>query len=235
MMRVIAIVPCFCEAKMIQGIVNSAKRYVDVVIVADDNSTDDTVRLSVEAGALVVRNDKKGVGSNINRGMMKAVDLDADIVVTLDGDGQHNPDEIPKLIRPVMDDNMDFVIGSRFLQYYQMPTYRKIGIDIITWACNIFYKQKITDGQSCFRAYSKRMLKELVPIKEDGFAFSVETLIKAKAKGYKIKEIPVECIYNEDFKQNSTINPVKHGLKVLWGVLKWRIKVELMPRLRRAR
>jgi hypothetical protein len=139
--------------------------------------------------------------------------------VTLDGDGQHDPDEIPAVVAPILEAEADIVIGSRFLGgYNNVAPYRKFGIDVITFLYNFGAREKITDGQSCFRAYSKQAL-EILQIREDGFGFSVETLVQARKAGLRIGEASISCIYHEE---SHSMNPVLHGVGVALMVIKHR-------------
>ena len=229
-MRRIAVIPCYNEEKSICGVVSAAKFHIDDVLVADDNSTNGTIAEAKEFGALIVESDNKSKGAGITtwRGIKKALEMGADSVITLDGDGQHNPVEIANFIgHMTKEGDGDLLIGSRFMGNYEIARYRKFGIDIITWIYNFGHRNKITDAQSCFRAYSKELLAKDI-MTENGFAFSVETLIKARAYGFKIREIPISCIYHAEHSQNSTLNPVKHGLGVALAVIKWRLKIEMV-------
>ena len=219
----IAAIPCFNEENFIGDIVTRAKIYADKVIVIDDGSTDNTSEVAKAAGAEVIRHERRrGAGAATKSGFEAAKTNNADILVTLDGDGQHDPDEIPQVLAPILRGEADLVIGSRFLQpnLNQVPKYRKFGIDIITWLYNLGSKKKVSDSQSCFRAHSRRLL-EATNITENGFGFSVEVLIKARNKGFVITEVPVSCVYHL---QSSTINPLTHGLSVAWSVVKLRLK-----------
>ncbi len=224
-MKIIAVIPCYNAEEAIGNVVRRAKRLVDSVVVVDNNSGDETGSRACEAGASVMQYlEKQGAGASTGLGVSVVLASEhPDIVVTLDGDGQHDPDELPRVIKPIVDGEADLVIGSRFLYRYRLPRYRKLGIDVITWLYNAGAKQKITDGQSCFRAYSRAALGAILPIKEDGFSFSIETLVKARARGLRIVEVPVSCIYHSDPRKNSTINPIRHGLSVALGAIRWRI------------
>jgi glycosyltransferase involved in cell wall biosynthesis len=224
---VIAAIPCLNEEQFVSDIVTRASRYVGRVIVIDDGSTDNTSEVAKAAGAEVIRHEsRQGAGAATRSAFETAKKYNADVLITLDGDGQHNPDEIPQVIAPVLNGEADLVIGSRFLQTTQrtqgtkIRRYRKFGIDVITWLCNFGSKKKISDSQSCFRAHRRRLL-ETISIKENGFGFSVEVLIKARRKGFVIKEVPISCVYHS---RGSSLNPVSHGLGVVWNVVKHRLK-----------
>jgi len=225
-MRTVAVIPCFNEEQTIAGIVAIAARYVDMVVVADDGSTDETSDAAYGAGAVVVRGaSRQGFGRNVALGLQTALSRDSfSIVVTLDGDGQHDPSEIPLVVKPIIEDRADLVIGSRFMGEYNVPRYRKFGIDVITWLYNIGVEQKILDAQSCLRAYKRELLEDVACV-EEGFGFSTEILIKARTKGYRILETPIRCIYHNDFKMNSSMNPISHGVGVALCTAKWRLRL----------
>lgn len=230
--KVIAAIPCLNEESFIRDIVTKAQKYVDKVIVIDDGSTDRTSEIARAAGAEVIRHEKrKGAGAATKSGFQAARANGADILVTLDGDGQHNPDEIPRLISPILEKSADLVIGSRFLQLnpnqsppistnlHQMRRYRKFGIDVITFLYNFASKAVVSDSQSCFRAHNRKLI-EAVNITEAGFGFSVQVLIQARKKGFSIVEVPISCIYHS---QGSSLNPIIHGLGVAFDVIKHRL------------
>jgi len=221
-MKIAAIIPCHNEADTLGSVVLLAKQYVDKVIVVDNCSTDDTRKVAEMAGACVVYCEEKGMGIATKKGIMITK---AEVIVTLDGDGQHKADEITRLVEPVLKGEADLVIGSRFINCHdQVPRYRKVGIDIITWLYNTGHKKKITDGQCCFRAYRSSLL-QAIDIEEKGFNFSVEVLVKARKLGLRIVEVPVSCIYHKEFKVNSSMNPIQQGLSVSMAVIKWRLRL----------
>lgn len=224
-MRIIAVIPCLNEAAFISDIVVKALKYVERVFVVDDGSSDRTAEVARQAGAEVIRHEKRrGAGAATRSGFQAALKEGADIVVTLDGDGQHDASEIPVVIGPLLTGGADLAIGSRFVKPdTNMPPYRNLGIYIITWLYNIGSKDKITDSQSCFRSYSRRLL-EMVEITRDDFGFSIEVLVKARKKELKIVEVPASCYYHAD---SSTLDPITHGLGVAWSVIQLRAAIEL--------
>jgi glycosyltransferase involved in cell wall biosynthesis len=220
-MKITAVIPCLNEADFIGDITAATLKHVGKVIVVDDGSTDATAEIAQKAGAQIISHaTRKGAGAATRTGFEAAIRLGADIVVTLDGDGQHNPAEIPLLLRPILDDKADLVIGSRFIEHEtNIPFYRKFGIDIITWMYNLGSKIKVTDAQSGFRAHSRKLL-ESIAITHDDFSFSIEVLVKARKKGFHFKEVPISCLYHD---QGSTLNPILHGLGVAFAVARIRL------------
>jgi glycosyltransferase involved in cell wall biosynthesis len=220
--KIIAVIPAHNEGQFIGKIVSRARRHVDKVIVVDDGSTDNTAKVAQAVGAEVIRHKtNQGPGAAVRTAFKAAKRGHADILVTLDGDGQHNPDDSPRLVAPILDGKADLVIGSRFLRsnFRQMPRYRKFGIDVITFLYNLGAKAKVSDAQCCFRAQNRRLI-EAVNITETGFSFSVQVLIQARKRGLNIREVPVSCIYHS---HGSSLNPVAHGLGVALSVIKHRL------------
>lgn len=223
--RTVAVIPCLNEANFIGDIVTKTLKHLDAVIVVDDGSVDDTAKVAIEAGAHVVsHSSRRGTGAATRSGFASALSSGAEIIVTLDGDGQHNPDEIPSLLLPLQDNHAaDLVIGSRFLQpNHNMPPYRKFGIDIITLLYNFGSRIQITDSQSGFRAHSRRLLESIV-ITSNDFSFSIEILVKARCMGFGICETPVSCFYHAE---SSSQDPFSHGIKVAFSVMALRFRYE---------
>lgn len=220
--QIIICIPAFNEGKNIAAIVEKAKAYGTKVVVCDDGSSDNTSEEAKNAGALVVRHPKnKGYGSAIRTLFRVAREMNADIMITLDSDGQHNPDQIPLLLQPVMNESYDIVIGSRFLNKFdrqKVPVYRSIGIKTITKFAQVVSYDSLTDAQSGFRAYNKNALAR-IDLSEEGMAVSTEILIRAKEDGLSIKEVPVTIRY--DVEDASTHNPLHHGMAVISSVVKF--------------
>jgi glycosyltransferase involved in cell wall biosynthesis len=222
--KIVAIIPCLNEERFIGDVVARAIKHVDKVIVVDDGSSDNTAIVASQSGAEVISHGtRQGAGAATRTGFNAAIKYGAEIVVSLDGDGQHNPDEIPDVVQPVMAGKADLVIGSRFLCTAEVPVHRKFGIDAITWLYNVGHKDKIVDGQSGFRAYSRKAL-EVIKITYPGFGFSIQTLVQPRKNKLKITEVPISCIYHD---AGSTQDPITHGFSVAWAVIKIRMKEEL--------
>jgi glycosyltransferase involved in cell wall biosynthesis len=221
-MRKIAVIPAYNEELTIGSVVLCAKKYVDCVIVVDDGSTDTTSTIARAAGAVVLKHKRNlGKGAALQTGFKKANELNADIVVCLDADGQHPPTEIPSLIKPISEGAADVVIGSRMLEKRiksQIPFRRRSGLRILTYTTNIGLKQKIKDTQSGFRAFSKSFVNAF-SFREKGLATESEMIRFAVQKGLGIKEIPIPARY--DVPKPSKISGAKHGGGVLWAILKF--------------
>lgn len=220
-MRTVAIIPCHDEVQSIARIVQLTSRYVDKVLVVDNMSYDSTGLVAREAGAVVTLCNIKGAGAATRQGISVALLFhDADIIVTLDGDGQHDPDEIPRLLWSILDGKADLVNGSRFLvRGYKAPAIRRFGIAVNTAICNFGANEKVTDSLSGFRALT-RQAAEQIPISENGFGFSTEMLIRARFHGLRIVEVPISCIYNSA-RSDHTLDPVRQELAILKGTVGW--------------
>ena len=212
-------IPAFNEEKNIASIIIKLKKIADHIIVCNDGSTDMTEEISKELNVVVINHSRNlGYGSAIRSIFLKAKELQADILVTFDADGQHRVVDIQSVTQPIIDDKADVVIGSRFLENQSdVPKYRKFGIKVITKITNSSLKEKLTDSQSGFRAYSKNVLKNITP-SESGMGVSTEILIKASSAGHKITEVPITIMYGPD---TSTHNPVSHGTSVLFSSIKF--------------
>ncbi len=219
-MKIVVGIPAYNEEKNIGKILVQLEKFADEIIVCDDGSSDLTGEISKKMGAIVVKHSKNlGYGAGIRSIFLKAREINADILITFDADGQHRIEDIQRVIDPILSDESDIVIGSRFLSdnVKNIPKYRKVGIKTITSVTNSVIESKVTDSQSGFRAYSKKVLSEIIP-SEYGMGVSTEILIKANKKEFRIKEVPIIVLYEGD---TSTHNPVSHGISVLLNTMKF--------------
>ena len=218
--RTLAMIPCFNEEATIGSVVLKAKQYVDEVVVIDDGSIDNTAKIAEFAGAIVIKHGgNKGYGAAIQSCFTYARKNNFDILTILDGDGQHDADQLPSVMKPVIEDNVDVSIGSRFIDNngHDIPLYRRFGIGLLTRMTNVGSKDKhrITDGQSGFRAYSKKAIKMLNP-KDNDMGASAEILMQGRKRDLSYKEVPINCRYDLD---GSTKKPVNHGVGVIVSML----------------
>jgi glycosyltransferase involved in cell wall biosynthesis len=219
-LKIIVGIPAFNEEKNIAKIITRLNKITDSIVVCNDGSTDLTSEIAQKMGAVVINHEKNlGYGGAIRSIFLKSREMEGDILVTFDADGQHRIEDIEDVINPIINNQADLVIGSRFLDEkdQEVPQYRKMGIKVITKITNASLKQKLTDSQSGFRAYSKKVLNELNP-SELGMGISTEILIKASSKNFKISEVPIKILYSGD---TSTHNPVSHGSSVILSTIKF--------------
>ena len=219
-MKIIIGIPAFNEEKNIASIITKLMKITDSIIVCNDGSSDLTSEIAERMGAVVINHKKNlGYGGAIRSIFLKAKELDGDILVTFDADGQHRIEDIENVTTPIINQEAELVIGSRFLDdsEKEVPQYRKVGIKVITKITNASIKEKLTDSQSGFRAYSKNVVDELNP-SELGMGISTEILIKASSKNFKITEVPIRILYSGD---TSTHNPISHGSSVILSTIKY--------------
>jgi len=218
-MKIVIGVPAFNEEKNIASLLIKLKKISQNIIVCNDGSSDLTGNIAEELGVIVIEHKKNlGYGAAIKSIFLKAHEVNADVLVTFDADGQHRIEDINTILEPIKNNAADMVIGSRFLKNNQeIPKYRKIGIKVITKLTNVTGGTKITDSQSGFRAYNKKILDE-IKLKESGMGISTEILIKTQKSGFIIIEVPIIILYEGD---TSTHNPISHGTSVILSTLKY--------------
>jgi glycosyltransferase involved in cell wall biosynthesis len=217
---IVAAVPAFNEEKTIAKVVARAMRHVDRVVVVDDGSTDDTALIAETLGAHVVRHDEnKGYGAAIRSCFSAARDLAADVLVTMDGDGQHDPEEIPKLVQPILSGESEVAVGSRFHRGGQeeIPRYRMAGMRMLNQATNRIAKQKVTDTQSGFRAYSKKAI-DSIKIYETGMGVTSEIDVRSGDAGLRVVEVPISVTYGG--LDSSSQNPLMHALEIIFTIVR---------------
>ena len=220
-MKTIVIVPAFNEQAAIGGVVKKSLQYADDVLVVDDGSSDNTSEIDRQAGASVIKhptNFGKGVALKDAFGKVKGYD----IVVTIDGDGQHNPDEMPELIKPISEGRADFVNGSRYINGFEenTPAYRRVGQRVLDIATNITAGTSVTDSQSGFRAFRGDTIS-CYKFRDPGFGIESEMIADAAENNLKIMEVPITVKY--DVENSSTKGPVTHGVGVLLKIIKDKI------------
>ena len=219
-MNIVIGIPAYNEENKIASIITKLKKITDTIIVCNDGSSDLTGEIAAELGAIVINHDKnKGYGSAIRSIFLKARELKFDNLLTFDADGQHRIEDVKSVLKPIENEQADIVIGSRFLSKKsdEMPNYRKMGIKLITKVTNMSITEKLTDSQSGFRAYNKKVLENIIPT-DEGMGVSTEILIKASKLDFKIAEVPIKVNYKG---KTSTQDPVSHGTSVIISTLKF--------------
>ena len=218
---VVAGMPMYNEEETIGSVVIRALRHVDKVVCIDDGSSDASARIAEACDATVVRHRiNRGYGGALKTLFMKALEMDADALVLLDSDGQHEAHDIPNMLGPILSGEADFTIGSRFVDGgggTDMPAYRRLGIKVITAASNLSSDLDIKDTQSGFRAFS-RMALERLRFDSEGMELSLEMLEDAREKQLRVLEVPTVIRY--DVPKGSNFTAVSHGFTVLtWAML----------------
>ena len=216
-MKIAVLIPAFNEEETIAKVVTKCFDQGARVIVCDDGSTDMTGKIAARLGADVIRHERNmGYGATISSLFSEAAHTDAEVFVTLDGDGQHDPAEIPTLVGPIESGEADITVGSRFLgEGGSVPGYRRVGIKMITNISNRITNSDLTDAQSGFRAYKRRVVESVIP-SDLGMGASTEILLKASRAGLRVAEVPIVVTYDN----GSRRNPVYHGVEVLFSSFK---------------
>ena len=224
-------IPAFNEEKTIARVVLEAQKYADNVVVCHDGSSNMTAEIAERLGADVARHEQNlGYRAAIQSLFRRARELGADVLVTLDEDGQHDSREVPNVVKPVLEGKVNVVIGSRFVDErstYTMPWDRRAGVKFITRLVNNSGKHDVRDAQSGFRAYNCKSLEKLTLL-ENGMGVSVEILVNARKQGLRVQEVSAACNYSKDVK-TSTHNPIRHGVNVVMSIV--RLVVEERPLL----
>jgi len=217
--RVVALIPAYNEERCIGSVILRTRQYVDEVIVVDDGSRDATALVAAAAGAQLIQHGvNKGKGQALTSGFRAARKLRPDVVVILDSDGQHSPDEIPLLLSAMREHDADMVVGSRFTEPAQLakiPGGRRVGLKAITTVTNLLSGVAVSDSQSGFRAFSARALKDLT-FQGAGFSVESEMQFLAREHRHKVVEVAISADYADPAKRS----PVMQGLGVIDGVMR---------------
>lgn len=213
---VVAGIPALNEEATIARVVIGAGQSVDRVIVCDDGSQDMTGEIAKRLGALVIKHESNlGKGAALRSIFGKARELGASALVTIDGDGQHNPAEIPRLLEGLAA-GVDVVVGSRFISNSaNIPSHRRAGNVVLNYLTEGKHAG-VSDTQSGFRAYGRRAI-EIISPGERGMSVDSEILMEARDAGLKIAEVPISVSYEG---KTSKTHPVYHGLDVVGSILK---------------
>jgi len=226
-MKLFVVIPAYNEADNIQKTVMSIPRKMSGVnevsiLVVDDGSTDKTAELALNAGAdrVISHNRNMGVGAAFMTGIRNAISMGADIVVALDADSQFDSNQIPELILPILNQQTEVVIGSRFLKNKptDIPRIKYVGNKIFTKIVSWSLGQKFTDTQTGFRAYSKKALLNISIVND--FTYTQEVLIDLKFKGTKILEIPVRVKYDPNRKSRVVKSIFSYSVRALSIIVK---------------
>lgn len=223
-LRAFVVIPAYNEERTLRDVVNRARAQGWPVVVVDDGSSDRTGEIAEQSGAVVLRNgENRGKGASLWRGMQYALEHGASAVVTLDGDGQHAPEDIPLLVETAQRAPESLVIAARLLNRGSAPRNRQAANRVadfwISWAAG----QRIRDTQSGFRLYPEGLLRDIqLPVgRERGFVFESEILIEAGRRGFPIVSLPTETRYPED-RRPSHFRPVADIARIV-RMVAWKL------------
>ncbi|ELZ77940.1 dolichyl-phosphate beta-D-mannosyltransferase [Haloferax larsenii JCM 13917] len=226
--EVLVAIPAYNEGETIADVVAQSKQYADQVVVIDDGSSDDTVSEARSAGATVIVHEvNKGYGGALKTAFSEAERSGASHLVILDGDGQHDPKDIPELVAHQQTHEAAIVIGSRFEQGSEtdLPLYRRVGLRVVNALTNLSLgvvrkRSRIEDTQSGFRAYNRQAIESLANDEDvgDRMGASTDILYHAHKNGYEVKEVGTTIDYDVD--NASSHNPISHGLHLVNNILR---------------
>lgn len=225
---VLVAIPAYNEASTIASVVTEARAYADEVVVVDDGSDDGTAESARTAGATVIEHDRNcGYGGALKTAFTEAERAGAEHLVVIDGDGQHEPKDIPQFVEQQESTGADIVIGSRFGQESktELPLYRLVGLLVVNLLTNLSLgavrkRSRIGDTQSGFRTYNRRSIATLAGDDSIGndMGASTDILYHAHRQGYRIEEVGTTIRY--DVEDASTQNPVSHGIRLVSNILR---------------
>ncbi|MEM4004965.1 MAG: glycosyltransferase family 2 protein [Desulfurococcaceae archaeon] len=227
---VVACIPAYNEERTIAAVIIKTQKHVDRVIVCDDGSTDLTGEIARRMGAEVLVHERnRGKGEAIKTLLHRALELGADVIITLDADGQHDPDEIPKLVAPILRGEADVVVGSRFITSVsaEMPRYRLFGTRVINWLVKRYARVEVKDIQSGFRAFTRNAAEVALKAEAKGYSIEQEQLTLMARAGLRIVEVPINVRYKG--LKSSKKTPLLHGTELLAHLI--RMIVEQRPLL----
>lgn len=227
-MQCLAIIPAFNEEESIASIIQETKKYVNQVLVVDDQSADSTGKIARLNGATVIyRSENKGVGAAMKAGIAHAKKLEPNIVITIDADGQHRPKDIPRLIQPIITGEADFVLGSRFLdgQPRNMSQIKRTGNRLITRITSFLAGVKLTDTQTGFRAFNRKVLLSLDLVSD--FTYTQEMILAICHKGFRCAEVPVQ-MHTRKYGRSKVVSRIgAYALKALGIVFSTYLRLKI--------
>jgi glycosyltransferase involved in cell wall biosynthesis len=222
-MKTLIIIPAFNECKTISTVINDVKRVNPLchILVIDDGSLDKTAEIARESGAEVISHPfNLGYGAALQTGYKYALRKGYDSVVQLDGDGQHNPSYIPKILKLLRDNEADVVIGSRFLEegVYKIPFVRKIGMKVFSFLASAIMKQPITDSTSGYQALNRNVLQFYADRRYPVDFPDADVLIMLRRSGFRIKEVPAK-MYGAKKSMHSGFKPIYYIFKIFLSII----------------
>jgi glycosyltransferase involved in cell wall biosynthesis len=219
--RLCVIIPALNAARTVEAVIHSAKEHIADVVVVDDGSKDDTGRVAEDAGAMLLRHPvNRGKGGALKTAFAWAREQGFEGVITIDADGQHLAHEIPKFIEARSQTGADLIIGGRAHLFGQMLPRRRTANRFSAWTIAKASGTKVTDSQSGYRYYSRRLL-DSVKLRTNGFDMESEVIVRAGRAGLAIVTIPIDLGFVNGI-STSHYKPIKDSLKIAWTVARIR-------------
>lgn len=215
MNKIFIVIPTYNESKTIKGLIESIGKLGLDTIVIDDGSTDKTAEIVRRSGAFVITHKENlGKGISLKDGFFCALRLGCEAVITMDGDGQHNPQDIPKFLDTWRETKADLIIGNRMDEPKNMPFIRRVTNRFMSFILSIIVEQKIKDTQCGFRLISRRAL-EAMNLKSENYDIESEMIIASKKNNLKISSCKIESIYKGEASQISPILDTVRFIRLL--------------------
>lgn len=221
-------IPAYNEEDTIAEVVRGASPYAAEVLVVDDGSHDRTVQMARESGATVLEHGRnRGYGAALKTLVSEARRRHADHLIVLDADGQHEPEDIPRLLEEQRESGSEIVIGSRFVDGVETdaPVWRRVGLSVVNVLTNLSLgivrsSSRIRDTQSGFRAYDREAIESLADDEtiSNNMSASTDILYHAHARDYRIEEVGTKVYYDGD--SGSTHHPIAHGATLVQNIVK---------------
>lgn len=201
-MKILAIIPSYQVAEYLEKVINDTRKYLDDIVVVDDGSSDGTYEVASGCGVNVIRHKKNiGKGAALKTGFAYAIENNYRVVITLDGDGQHDPEYIPDFISAFENTHADLIIGSRASDKADMSFPRRCSNFLTSHTLSAFLHTKIEDSQSGYRLIKTDLLKK-IELRSKHYQLETEIIIKAVKAGFKIGFVPIKVVYGPKFKSS---------------------------------
>lgn len=209
-LKLIVVMPAFQEAEKIEQTVCSVLKFCPNVIVVDDGSSDQTAERALAGGAdVVVHEQNQGKGIALETGFARALELGADLVLTIDADGQHDPADISTFVDEFNQQDVDVLVGNRMMENRNMPWVRRRTNQFMSWLLSTMMRQHVPDTQNGYRMYRASILT-CIHTESKGFAAESEQLLHLADQGLTIGSVPVQTIYSDE---ESSIHPLRDTVK----------------------
>jgi len=212
------LIPAYNEELHLAQVIQNAKKFLPVIVV-DDGSVDATFQISQDAGATVIKQiPNQGKGAALQRGLRESLAMGFDFVITMDADGQHNPDEISKFLESYASDKNDLIIGYR--DFSKMPFIRRLANTIGGWLFAWAMRVPIKDNQSGYRLLSKDLITKVLDSSEHGFEYEVEMIVRCIKSNLRIGWVPIQTIYADETSHIQPVHHFKNFMRVIFSTRK---------------